>query len=126
MRSMLDVAAGARPLSSRSELVRGAGALAIGALITLLAMLVKPPPLEFRWLETVLAGSGVLLASLGALRLVAALGAARQVGAVSTVELSARALLPGLALVFGSLAALTLLVNRAVVGVVPAPPISLG
>jgi len=121
---MLDVAASARPLSSRWALGWGAGALSIGALFALVAMLGKPPQIELRWLETLLACCGVLLSSAGALTVVAALRGARPAAAV--VALSARAFVPGLSVAAGSGLLLTLLVNRAVVGVVPAPPLSLG
>ncbi|HTV26001.1 MAG TPA: glycosyltransferase family 39 protein [Polyangiaceae bacterium] len=123
---MLDVAASTRPLSSRSALARGAGALALGALLALLGMLLKPPQLEFRWLEMVVAGSGVLLASAGALALVASLRRVQPAPAATVVPLSARAFVPGLAFILGSGAALSLLVHRAVAGVVPLPAISLG
>lgn len=123
---MLDVAASAQTRSSRSVLGWGAGALAFGALLALIAMMAKPPQLEFRWLSMLVAGSGVLLASAGALTLVAGFRRTGDVADVSVPAPSVRALLPGLALALGSLLALTLLVNRALAGVVPAPSISMG
>lgn len=123
---MLDVAASAQTRPSRSVLGWGAGVLLLGALLALLGMVAKPPGLELRWLSMLVAGCGVLLASAGALALVAALRRAEPASDVPVPAPPVRALLPGIALALGSFLALTLLVNRALAGVVPAPAISLG
>jgi hypothetical protein len=123
---MLDVAASAQTRSSRSALGWGTGALSAGALLALIGMMAKPPELTLRWLSMLVAGSGVLLASAGALALVAGVNRAGQAAEMVVAGPSVRALLPGLGLALGSALALTILINRALAGVVPAPAVSLG
>jgi 4-amino-4-deoxy-L-arabinose transferase-like glycosyltransferase len=111
--------------------VWGAGAFALGALLALLAMVGKPPQLEWRFLEMLLGSSGVLLAS-AALVYLTRPAAPTDAAATSTSEatspseaiallVSARALLPGVAQLLLSGLALRFVINRAIVGSVPAP-----
>src|SRR5262245_15906972 len=112
---------------SRRALARAGGAFLLGALLSLLGMLQKPPRLEFRFLETLVVGLGVLLASAGLLGVVAAL--AGPLGRAEEPEarpVQARALLPGLAQIVGFVLALRFLVNWAIAGSVPAPYVTLG
>jgi 4-amino-4-deoxy-L-arabinose transferase-like glycosyltransferase len=120
---MLDVAPTAVRLRPR---LWGGGALALGTVLALLAMLVKPPQLEQRMVETLVGSLGVLLASVALVYTTRPSqprpselrpGEARE----GELALSGRALLPGAVQLLVSWVALWFVVNRAINGGVPAP-----
>lgn len=112
----------------RPTLSWGAGSFLLGMLLALFGMLQKPDWLEFRFLETLLVLTGVLLASAGLVALFS-LGlhcAEPQAAERAEKRLTARTLVGALAplLILGL--ALRFVINRAIVGSVPAPNLTLG
>jgi 4-amino-4-deoxy-L-arabinose transferase-like glycosyltransferase len=96
----------------------------LGALLALFGMIQKPSQLESRFLETVLCGLGVLLASAGLLAVLARFSKLTE--ALPERLVAARELVPGLGLVVFSGLALRFVINRALQGDVPAPYLTLG
>ncbi len=113
---MLDAAPS--PVRLRARLWAG-GTLALGAVLALLAMLVKPPQLEQRSLETLAGALGVLLASVALVYVTRPAASSREGGGEASIP--ARALLPGAILLLSFGVALRFVINRAIAGTVPAP-----
>jgi len=122
---MLD--ASARPDTRvRPTLSWGSTSFLLGMLLALAGMLQKPDWLELRFLETLLVASGVLLASGGLLALLAPFSPEPDIAELAGPTLTARALGAALAPVVILGLALRFVVNRAIVGSVPAPNLTLG
>jgi 4-amino-4-deoxy-L-arabinose transferase-like glycosyltransferase len=120
---MLDVSA-RRETRWQPAIAWGTGSFLLGLLLSLLGMLQKPDWLEFRFLETVLVLAGVLLASGGLLALVAPFSDPEP--GASGPLLTARTIGSALAPIVILGLALRFVVNRALVGSVPAPHFTLG
>jgi 4-amino-4-deoxy-L-arabinose transferase-like glycosyltransferase len=129
---MLEASA-VRPLTTTSIARWGFIAFGVGALVALLGMIVKPPAIEHRLVDTLLVALGVLLASGG---LVVAIGgnaipasapaeALPAEAAPALVRVSARALWPSLSLSLGCVWALRFVISWALAGTVPAPHVTL-
>ena len=123
---MLETAVDRRAALRPAGLGISVGAFALGALLALLGMLRKPPELDLRTAEALLAGVGVLLASVGLVGALTGRASTAAAGGGDVVDVPGRALVPGAAYGVGSALLLRFVVHLGLSGRLPKPQLVLG